>query len=243
MVSRLLFFHVTFIVSTEGLGGGPCPPFLLGRCLDLAPPVRILPSVQTTDVAEIYPNVPLSLSTGPVWIQAVSVINGVGVKSNVVQRYIGDSDQDLVLDSEDNCPSEYNPFQVDDDFDGVGAECDCNDDEPVVNYPCQNLVGEATLVSSSMFGIAGCDATFPWEATSAGGGYTVEGTARCGALLGDIVVQGVLQLDGSFVGSLDTDPVALLGSWNQLPDAIMVTAQGTFSLGGIDVQLDGELYP
>ena len=35
-----------------------------------------------------------------------------------------DTDQDGVIDSEDNCPTEWNPLQRDDDNDGIGDICD-----------------------------------------------------------------------------------------------------------------------
>ena len=38
-----------------------------------------------------------------------------------------DKDCDGVLDELDNCPDDYNPFQIDDDGDWVGQVCDCDD--------------------------------------------------------------------------------------------------------------------
>ena len=38
-----------------------------------------------------------------------------------------DKDCDGVIDEIDNCPDDYNPFQIDDDADWVGQVCDCDD--------------------------------------------------------------------------------------------------------------------
>lgn len=35
-----------------------------------------------------------------------------------------DDDNDNILDSEDNCPTNYNPDQLDSDYDGIGDACD-----------------------------------------------------------------------------------------------------------------------
>ena len=44
-----------------------------------------------------------------------------------------DSDCDGILDQLDNCPHDYNPFQVDDDGDWVGQVCDCDDLDVMVS--------------------------------------------------------------------------------------------------------------
>src|SRR5215470_13108792 len=43
-----------------------------------------------------------------------------------------DTDGDGVADACDNCPSVYNPSQLDGDLDGAGAACDCDDTNPNV---------------------------------------------------------------------------------------------------------------
>ena len=48
-----------------------------------------------------------------------------------------DSDNDSIVDVDDNCPTTYNPTQVDTDGDSAGDECDSDDDNDGVsdNYP------------------------------------------------------------------------------------------------------------
>ncbi len=56
----------------------------------------------------------------------------VGRTSSVV--CIVDSDGDLIADSEDNCPNEYNRSQIDTDLDSIGDACD---DCPTISNPAQ----------------------------------------------------------------------------------------------------------
>ncbi|MBD3297795.1 MAG: hypothetical protein GF341_03990 [candidate division Zixibacteria bacterium] len=44
-----------------------------------------------------------------------------------------DTDGDGIVDAEDNCPNDFNPDQIDDDSDGYGAACDCNDADSTIN--------------------------------------------------------------------------------------------------------------
>ena len=44
-----------------------------------------------------------------------------------------DSDGDGIADADDNCPNDFNPDQIDDDNDGYGAACDCNDTDSLIN--------------------------------------------------------------------------------------------------------------
>jgi hypothetical protein len=54
---------------------------------------------------------------------------------------LGDVDGDTVCDNADNCPNDYNPFQIDCDNDGVGDACDPNTvdpDDDGVDADCDN---------------------------------------------------------------------------------------------------------
>ena len=49
-------------------------------------------------------------------------------EGQIVISYVADSDGDGILDSEDNCPTIFNPDQKDLDSDGLGDPCDPDDD-------------------------------------------------------------------------------------------------------------------
>jgi len=51
-----------------------------------------------------------------------------------------DDDNDGTPDAEDNCPIESNPFQEDDDFDGLGNACDSTFNEDTVADQVENEV-------------------------------------------------------------------------------------------------------
>ena len=59
--------------------------------------------------------------SGCFWLYGPAFIYGVDPFPN-------DEDEDGVTDSEDNCPSVYNPDQLDTDNDGLGDACDPDDD-------------------------------------------------------------------------------------------------------------------
>ncbi len=50
-------------------------------------------------------------------------LGGIFVAAGATDAYL-DSDDDGVIDGEDNCPNKYNPKQLDADNDGVGDVCD-----------------------------------------------------------------------------------------------------------------------
>lgn len=55
-----------------------------------------------------------------------------------------DSDNDGVMDSFDNCPSNFNSEQTDTDFDKIGDECDTDDDNDGVNDDIDAFATEPT---------------------------------------------------------------------------------------------------
>lgn len=81
------------------------------------------------------------------WCEAVSVFGDgdkgtPGSQNDLCDGMCDDQDLDGVCDSEDNCPENFNPDQVDSDQDGVGDVCDTQEpDEPeniVINEIIQN---------------------------------------------------------------------------------------------------------
>ncbi len=56
---------------------------------------------------------------------------------------VGDLDADGVPDSTDNCPIEFNPDQVDTDFDGLGDACDMDFGTDTVLAAIQETVEDA----------------------------------------------------------------------------------------------------
>jgi len=56
-----------------------------------------------------------------------------------------DSDNDGIIDSEDNCPEVYNPEQIDSDGDGVGDECDSINNESENNETSEDKVNITSL--------------------------------------------------------------------------------------------------
>jgi C1A family cysteine protease len=76
-----------------------------------------------------------------------------------------DSDQDKIPDSTDNCLTWQNPAQFDDDSDGWGDACDCNDTNPNVNpgmqeIPnnaiddnCDGIIDQSCFIATAAFGL------------------------------------------------------------------------------------------
>jgi hypothetical protein len=59
--------------------------------------------------------------------------------SAVATTTLADSDDDGVPDAVDNCPNTPNPDQADDDDDGWGTACDCNDDDAAINPDAEEV--------------------------------------------------------------------------------------------------------
>jgi predicted esterase len=118
-------------------GAGPCPPALGGECLDLVNPVvmtRITVASDGTGTATLgVPDLP-QLNGATACFQAVVVrgVGGVDTELSTVRCVpVGyDSDDDLVLDSNDLCAG-FDDF-FDWDLDGVPDGCDRAIDRPPV---------------------------------------------------------------------------------------------------------------
>jgi len=82
-----------------------------------------------------------------------------------------DTDHDGVLDVEDNCPNQENPFQTDADDDGFGAACDCNDSDASINpgasdstcdgidENCSGTADEGYVPTQTTCGVGACEST------------------------------------------------------------------------------------
>ena len=52
------------------------------------------------------------------------------ITNNTMITVVSDEDHDGLADVSDNCQFIYNPSQIDTDSDGIGDDCDCNDNVP-----------------------------------------------------------------------------------------------------------------
>ena len=99
----------------------------------------------------------LTVSGNPQNVTAVSF----GTLSSEFSAVFVDSDGDGYGNSFDNCPTIPNPDQIDGDFDGLGAACDCNDgDAGAFAFPAevtgvQFAANETTLSWTSVVAAAG----------------------------------------------------------------------------------------
>ncbi len=144
---------VYLTLSTRGLGAGPCPPQLAGRCLDVRRPVVLAPVSSVNDVASwtltTPPNAPPT-----VWAQAAATYQGlVGLSDPIVlvvtdldtdgdglsdpdEAQLGtdpdlpDTDGDSLSDGEEVWVTMTDPLSADTDNDGLddGLELDAGTD-------------------------------------------------------------------------------------------------------------------
>ncbi|HET6278306.1 MAG TPA: putative metal-binding motif-containing protein, partial [Candidatus Polarisedimenticolia bacterium] len=133
---------------------------------------------------------------------------GIGTRSDGTPRLNpaacaplgGDTDSDLVLDIDDNCPLDPNPGQQDPDFDNVGAACDncatvsnpnqSDQDGNGLGDHCQDLDGDTFTVDLD------CDDSDPGINPSAA---EVRGNAideNCDGVAEDVDGDGISQAEG-----------------------------------------------
>ena len=128
---------VYFIVSTSGIGAGPCPGQLGGQCLDILQPQLIGSAVADLNgEARLVVNTPAGLGGTTVFMQA-AMVRGVGgidsVISTVAQQLVlTDADGDGYGVPGDDCDdgdATVHPGALDIPFDGVDSDCDPNTDD------------------------------------------------------------------------------------------------------------------
>lgn len=78
------------------------------------------------------------------WFFATPVpVNPGGSMPGINFALTPDADGDGAIGSEDNCPEDYNPYQMDEDNDGIGNECDSDADGDDVPNDIDNCVIDA----------------------------------------------------------------------------------------------------
>lgn len=118
---------VYLFASQLGPGAGPCAPGG-ALCLDLSRPFRVAAGqADAQGLSTLQLRVPPTLPSSPVFLQAASAGAAGAGKSSVLLVIPDDADGDLIPDAQDVCPDVPDPYQVDQDDDGWGAACDCDD--------------------------------------------------------------------------------------------------------------------
>ncbi|MCB9681109.1 MAG: putative metal-binding motif-containing protein [Alphaproteobacteria bacterium] len=239
--------QVYVLYTRTGPGAGPCHP-TRPVCTDLNYPAGLLVNriVPPSGTMSYSVTAPRSLPNIPYWFQAVVVDPSGILKTPIVVRVIGDSDNDWIIDQNDNCPLLYNPGQFDDDADQVGGACDCDDNDPTV-YP--------GAPDTSVDGIdQDCDGVDGNGTTPGGGTYDgmYVGDFRidffvfgqpvpCVGSAGlDVFESATPQIDGTGVCSIPGFPLAfnIDGSF----DPVLGTADGTVDDGSGPVTWTGGFY-
>lgn len=124
--------NVYLLGNTAGPGAGPCHPSVQ-LCAGLTAPLDVL-AVGQTDAAGMVDLSTMPSGTEAQWLQVAIIGAGgnVGYAMPVQVRVLDDADGDWVVDSVDNCPDDKNDSQFDDDGDGFGTACDCDDADATI---------------------------------------------------------------------------------------------------------------
>jgi hypothetical protein len=176
--------QVFFLRSDRGPGQGPCHP-TVPLCTSILPPFDV--HVGQADGSGSYGFTYPPNAVGPAtWWQAAVFSPLDDRVSQVALHVVGDSDGDFHIDAIDNCPNTPNPLQVDDDGDGAGALCDCNDLDATI-YP--GAPDPIDGVDSDCDGTPEFTGTYPigWEGTFSG--TFVDSAGAPFPCTGDIVMQ------------------------------------------------------
>jgi hypothetical protein len=110
---------------------------------------------------------------------------GTTSRTSEFSRAFQDADGDGFADEADNCPTTFNPAQIDNDFDGRGDDCDCLPGDPSAFAAPGEVAG---------FGVAADKSTLSWvSAVATSGTGTVHAVLR-----GDL---GSFPVDGTPPGA------------------------------------------
>ncbi len=77
-----------------------------------------------------------------------------------LEKTVEDADGDEISDLEDNCPEDFNPDQLDNEFDGIGDVCDTDDDNDEVEdeLDCCPMIANKDQTDTDIDGIGdACD--------------------------------------------------------------------------------------
>ncbi len=133
--------NIFVLQSNAGPGAGPCHPTVPVCASILVPSVLVRGSADPSGSFQATIAPPPAMGAASWWQVAVFAPNGNRI-SDVVLKVRDDSDGDFHVDSRDTCPNIPNPVQIDDDLDGFGLECDCNDLDPLTFPGAPDSIGD-----------------------------------------------------------------------------------------------------